>query len=109
MLYVASRCQVIIAAHGFQLFLKGTGLDQLREEYRETERTVKKTMRILKAKEEDLQDLVKKRDAAKRKVDLAQRAEDEKAQRDRLLAEKAWGLVENKQKVGIPCNSNSKC
>jgi hypothetical protein len=71
--------------------------------YNEVRENIQKTNRTMDNKRESLGELRKKTDEAQAKVEVAQRTEGDRTRLEGLEREKAWALVDEKQKVGVDC------
>jgi hypothetical protein len=71
--------------------------------YNEVRENIQKTNRTMDNKRESLGELRKKTDETKAKVEVAQRTEGDRTRLEGLEREKAWALVDEKQKVGVDC------
>ncbi|KAF7768000.1 hypothetical protein Agabi119p4_7243 [Agaricus bisporus var. burnettii] len=81
----------------YTLFMKGTQLQQLSDEYSITLENVRSTSKILEQKKEAIPDLRAAAQEAKRRFDEAENARKQKAKQDDLKKEMAWAHVQNKQ------------
>ena len=84
-----------------QLFLKGTQLRQLSEEYELCRENTSKTEKILALKKEELPDLKRNADAAQARVKGAQKAMATRDRLQELNQEKAWAHVAEKEAVSL--------
>lgn len=82
-----------------QLFLKGTQLRQLSEEYELCRENCSKTEKILQLKKEELPDLKRAVDAAQARLKGAQKAVTTRGRLSQLNQEKAWAHVAEKESV----------
>lgn len=80
-----------------QLFLKGTQLQQLADEYSVTLENIRATSKVLDQKKEAIPDLRVALQEAKRRFDEAENARKQKAKQDDLKKEMAWAHVKRKE------------
>jgi hypothetical protein len=82
-----------------QLFLKGTHLTQLSEEYQIAASNINKTYKTLQQKKTVIPELKNKRDQWMAKVREAKKAENLHHDLEKIKGELSWALVEEKRKV----------
>lgn len=84
-------------AYKHQLFLKGTQLQQLSDEYSVTLENIQSTSKVLEQKKEAIPDLRVALQEAKRRFEEAENARKQKAKQDDLKKELAWAHVKTKE------------
>ncbi|KAF5369424.1 hypothetical protein D9758_002600 [Tetrapyrgos nigripes] len=82
----------------YQFFLRGTQLSQLSEEYEICLENIHSTEKILEQKKSLLPELKERRKEAQLRFDEAKKARDQKERIEHLRKERAWALVNSKQK-----------
>lgn len=88
-------------AEKYKFFVKGVQLEQLDQDYRLIEESVDQTEEKIRTKMQDSEDLKRRRDAAKEKLERSDRHDSLRENIRNLRNQMAWAQVEEQERVSV--------
>lgn len=89
-------------AEKYKFFVKGVQLEQLDQDYRLIEESADQIEEKLRSREQDIEILKSRRDAARQKLDLSDQHESLRNRLRITRSQMAWAQVEEQEQVSVP-------